>query len=327
MAEADGKTLVGGLKKIASDTLLRMRGLTLEQAVAAEAESRRILDEKKEAHARAIANGPASIAAAEAAVVQAEADLKAKEAEWHKARELARAALHKELGAPPGAGHGDHGHGHDDHDDLLHGAKHQLEHRWIEKTGFGVAERVVAHAADSLTERMAEYGTEYMIERGAEHLAAQALEKASEGAASHMLTRVLGESMRMGETAAIGCLKALRVLVPALGMFFVGHLAQHDFHRYKVDKGLAKLFFLFAVVGDLVDIAVHIVVVWAGLVEGLGISHIDHHWLHEVEGFGMKAAIFACLTVMCGEIQSARAQRALAARKAPEPKIVAVAGP
>ena len=27
-----------------------------------------------------------------------------------------------------------------------------------------------------------------------------------------------------------------------------------------------------------------------GLVEGLNIAHVDHHYLHEVEAYGMKAA-------------------------------------
>ena len=97
----------------------------------------------------------------------------------------------------------------------------------------------------------------------------QALEKASEGAASHMLIRVMGETMRMGEATAIHALKALRVLVPLIGMLFVGHLAQHDWHSFKAGKGRAKLFYLLAVIGDWIDIAVHVFVVYAGLVEGL----------------------------------------------------------
>jgi hypothetical protein len=310
--------------------------MSLEQAVAQESAARRGLDEQRAAHLAALKAADAAKKAAEDAVKTTASEVVSREAQWKQARETAWKAAHSELGVAGKGdhGHGDHkddghghGHGHGDHDDVLHGAKHQLEHRWIEKTGFGIAERVVAHAADSLTERVSEYGTEYLIERTAEHLATQAVEKASEGAASHMVTRILGETLRMGEITAINALKALRVLVPLVGMFFVGHLAKHDWHRFKDDKGLAKFFFLLAVIGDWIDIGVHIIVVWAGLVEGLGISHVDHHWLHEVEAYGMKAAIFACLTVMCGEIISARAQRALAAKKAPEPRVVAVAGP
>jgi hypothetical protein len=324
----------------ATGAIRRMTGkVKLTEAVAEEQAARRSLEEKRAELAEALLSGPAAIAAAEAAVERAVADLQLREAEWEKARDAARKAFQAKFGIPmsdhghdlPGhGGHGDHGHGHGhgDHDDVLHGAKHQLEHRWIEKTGFGVAERVVAHAADSLAERMAEYGTEYMIERGAEHLATQALEKASEGAASHMLIRVMGETMRMGEATAIHALKALRVLVPLIGMLFVGHLAQHDWHSFKAGKGRAKLFYLLAVIGDWIDIAVHVFVVYAGLVEGLNIAHVDHHYLHEVEAYGMKAAIFACLSVMCGEILSARAARALqAAKKAPRPTVVAVAEP
>jgi len=345
--------------------------ITLEQAVAAESAARRGLDDQKAAHAATLQAAEAAKAAADAAVKQATAELQAREAAWRQVRETAWKTAHSELGpdaswrqpeAPEkahGNGH-DNGHGHDDHADPLHGAKHQLQHRWVEKTGFGAAERVVEHVAESLTERVLERAgeraierggerlaeraaeraiegagqragermleragervAERMIERGAERGAEVALEKAGMGAVRHVIARTMGETLRMGEHAAIHALKALRIIVPFIGMLFVYHLAHHDLHRMKEEKGLTQFFFFVAVVGDWVDILTHVVVVYHG------IAHVDHHFLHTVERYGMIAAVVACFAVMAGEIRSARERRHAAAKKAPEAKIVQVHG-
>lgn len=307
--------------------------MSLEQAVAQESAARRGLDEQRAAHLAALKVAEGAKKVAEDAVKTAAAEVAAREAQWKQARETAWKAAHTELGpgaSDKGHGHGDGlggGHGHDDHEDTLHGAKHQLQHRWVEKTGFGAAERVVMHVSETLGERAAERIGEQALERGVERLAERAVERGAEvafekaglSAGQHMLARVGGEAIRMGEETAIHAFKALRVIVPLLGIYFVHHLAKHDWDRFKESKGFPKLLFLIAVIGDWVDILVHVIVVYAG------IGYVEHHFLHEVEAYGMKAAICACLACMFGEIADARKQKAIAAaKKAADPKIVAV---
>uniref|UniRef100_A0A7S3X676 Uncharacterized protein n=1 Tax=Strombidinopsis acuminata TaxID=141414 RepID=A0A7S3X676_9SPIT len=97
-------------------------------------------------------------------------------------------------------------------------------------------------------------------------------------------------------------------------MLFVFHLAEHDIRRTKEEWNSRRecrsffvyVFFLLAVIGDIFDILAHGFVVLAGL------THVDHHFLHEVEYFGMGSAVVACFSVMVGEILAARARRRVA---------------
>ena len=263
-----------------------------------------------------------------AAVRKAAADLKSQPGVWHNTLwTFHHEAEDSEGPLDPSCpkaehrqpdGHGDH-HGHDDE---FHTAKHQLEHRWIEKTAFSAAERVVERMTERITEsmgervgerlaergverlaergaerlaergmeRLAERGVERLAERGAERLAERgaelALERAGAGAVRHILGRTIGESLRMGEHAAMHALKALRVIVPFVGMLFVIHLAEHDWHRlmqeWKARRALSLLFFFFAVLGDIADILCHVCVIASGIL------HVDHHALHMIEHLDVR---------------------------------------
>lgn len=288
-----------------------------------------------------LARNLAAMEVAAAEVQKAAAALSMSEAEWLKCYEAAlrdseehleevqRAAAEQAVRmewsalAPRGSqgdgngdqgDHGGHG-GHGDGDEF-HTAKHHLEHRWIEKTAFGAAERVVERMTERIGERLAERvgervgerlvegvgerlaerSAERMVERGAE----LALQRAGQGAARHIVGRTIGESLRMTEHAAMHALKALRVLVPFVGMLFVIHLAEHDRHRFveewKARRSVSCGLFAIALLGDVTDVLAHVCVICAGLV------HIDHGFLHAVENYGMGFAVMACLSVVAGEI-------------------------
>jgi len=294
-----------------------MSGSALELALASELEART----SKVKAAEDLARAEETLLKAVSTVQEAKEQLRAREAAWHAARDVAWHAAKGELCPEHLAhdDHDDHGHGHGQ-DDISGAACHQLQHRWVEKTAFGCTERVV----HGLGERMVEQGGERLAERagrsfmeaGAERVAERTtevmLEKAGASAANHLATRALGETLRMGEHATIHALKALRVLVPFVGMLFVFHLAEHDWRRVKEECAAGRLFttllFLLAVSGDLLDIWAHGVVVSSGLID------MDHHFVHLVEYYGMGSAVVACLSVMSGEILSARARRRAAKR-------------
>mmetsp|Transcript_97639 Transcript_97639/g.252666 ORF Transcript_97639/g.252666 Transcript_97639/m.252666 type:complete len:320 (-) Transcript_97639:63-1022(-) len=308
------------------------RSLTLEGALLAEKETR----SDKDNAVKALSEAEQARTNAIEALQQAKAELHAREAVWHVAREAAWHTARGELAPESEKVDDHHDHGHGSHDNICHGAVHQLEHRWIEKTGFGCAERVVERAAETLAERMIEQGGDRMVEAAAERLVEAgteriverstevALEKAGTEAATHMATRAIGESLRMGERAAIHALKALRVIVPFVGMLFVFHLAEHDWQRMREEcanrRALTSLLFLLAVAGDLFDIWAHGVVVSAGMVD------MDHHFVHQVHHYGMAAAVVACISVMSGEILSARAKRRSAATQKAPVHVVLVTG-
>ena len=138
------------------------------------------------------------------------------------------------------------------------GAQRGVE-RLAERGAERLAERGAERLAERGVERLAERGVERLAERGAERLAERgaelALERAGASAVRHILARTIGETLRMGEETAMHALKALRVIVPFVGMLFVIHLAEHDWHRlgeeWRARRALSLLFFSLAVLGDL----------------------------------------------------------------------------
>ncbi|CAK9003635.1 Vacuolar amino acid transporter 2 [Durusdinium trenchii] len=228
----------------------------------------------------------------------------------HEGHGMADGALHDAVRTVSPASHGEVGdaHGHGASGDFAT-AKHHLEHRWMEKTAFGAAERVVERMTErvGVGERLAERSAERLVERGMERGAEIALQRAGQGAARHIVGRAIGESLRMTEHATMQALKALRVLVPFVGMLFVIHLAEHDWHRFmeewKARRSVSCSLFALALLGDAMDTLAHVCVISAGLV------HIDHDFLHSTENYGMGFAVMACCSVVAGEISSAKAQR------------------
>lgn len=61
-------------------------------------------------------------------------------------------------------------------------AKHHLEHRWIEKTAFSTAERLLERMSDRVTERLVERLGEGVVARGAERVAERGVERVAEAA-------------------------------------------------------------------------------------------------------------------------------------------------
>ncbi|CAE7236956.1 unnamed protein product [Symbiodinium pilosum] len=208
----------------------------------------------------------------------------------------------------------------------------RLAQRGVERLAERGAERLAERGAERLAERgverLAERGVERLAERGAERLAERgaelALERAGASAVRHILARTIGEALRMGEETAMHALKALRVIVPFVGMLFVIHLAEHDWHRlgeeWRARRALSLLFFSLAVLGDIADILCHVCVISSGIL------HVDHEALHVIEYYGMASAIVACLSVVAAEITSARAmRRALKAQATPSLHVVPLA--
>lgn len=80
-------------------------------------------------------------------------------------------------------------------------------------------------------------------------------------------------------------------------MFFVIHLAQHDWHRtveeWKARRGPSCAFFGLAVVGDALDVLAHVCVITAGLVE------LDTHFLHTTEP-RLRLEVLWLLKCACG---------------------------
>jgi len=191
-------------------------------------------------------------------------------------------------------------------------SKIDLRHLWtrqISRVRLDVNQRVMAQVATSIAVR----GAERLAERGME----MGLEMGGLGAA-----RILG--VRLGEIFSVSVISALRLVLPLLGMMFVCYLTRQDYRRFKEESGLPKLLFLLAVLGDSIDIAVHLILMYSG------IGYVDRVWLREMEAYGMCAVLCACVLVLCAETLAARAKRLTAAvRKAPESKIVPVlaAGP
>ena len=324
----------------ASRALSHQREAALSRAVA---EMQRAAADVQKAAAELSASEAAWLAAYEAALKTAEDDAEAAAvrraaADLQSMAGMCHGVLRTFYDEQPSSaeggqtnGHGEH-HGPADGDDF-HTAKHQLEHRWIEKTAFSAAERVVERMTERISEsigerfgerlaergvgrlaergaeqlaersaerlaergaeRLAERGVERLAERGAERLAERsaelALERAGAGAVRHILGRTIGETLRMGEHAAMHTLKALRVLVPFVGMLFVIHLAEHDWHRlleeWRSRHALSLVFFCFAVLGDIADILSHVCVISSGIL------HVDHHALHTIEQLGVELVV------------------------------------
>ena len=96
-------------------------------------------------------------------------------------------------------------------------------------------------------------------------------------------------------------LHALRIVVPVVGTVGVAHMAHVDLHRAQHEwhsgRWATAALFLAAAVADAFDVAVHLL-----LVLSLTVVHVDHHFIHRAEWFGMCAAVLGVLSMILGEI-------------------------
>eukprot|EP00446_Apocalathium_sp_SHHI-4_P008629 CAMPEP_0177168438 /NCGR_PEP_ID=MMETSP0367-20130122/9064_1 /TAXON_ID=447022 ORGANISM="Scrippsiella hangoei-like, Strain SHHI-4" /NCGR_SAMPLE_ID=MMETSP0367 /ASSEMBLY_ACC=CAM_ASM_000362 /LENGTH=272 /DNA_ID=CAMNT_0018614567 /DNA_START=36 /DNA_END=856 /DNA_ORIENTATION=- len=236
----------------------------------------------------------------------------------------------------PGGGPSKEGEG-DEHD-AYHAAKHQAEHRLFEKAGFGLAEKAIERAGEGIGERLAERLAEHagerlaertgervlekvgervtegigerLLERASERVVERTLERSGERAlergAERVGTRLVETTLRISEGTTllqyIGRLvKVLHVLVPALGMLLVAHMVHQDFHRLRQDGHSIVLdaqqgSFSWACSAYAFDVCVHGVVV-----ASMTLVHVDHHWLHWLEHYGLVAAGAGMASMVVGE--------------------------
>lgn len=108
----------------------------------------------------------------------------------HEGHGMADGALHDAVRTVSPASHGEVGdaHGHGASGDFAT-AKHHLEHRWMEKTAFGAAERVVERMTERVGERLAERVGERMTERVGERLVEGVGERLAERSAERLVER------------------------------------------------------------------------------------------------------------------------------------------
>jgi hypothetical protein len=103
----------------------------------------------------------------------------------------------------------------------------------------------------------------------------------------------------------------LRVLVPLVGTIFVGHMTLHDWKRLRrewneMQRAHSTVLFAIAAAGDALDTIAHCIIV-----ASMTIVHIEHDSLHIIERLSLVAAVVATLSMIAGEISSARLKNKL----------------
>lgn len=221
-----------------------------------------------------------------------------------------------------------------------HAVHHQLQHRASEKLGFGVAEHLLEALVEATIER---HTLVHHHATGAKALSW--LQRAT--AAPTKLARNVTCGLRSLGPAAMRCrappvpvppslasrtwaasLDGVKITLPCAGTALVAHMAHHDWHRahhewHERGRCLSTLLFVLAAAFDAADAIVHAMVVLLMLAERLcdhetlHAYHLDHldHLEHELHHSAMVCAVCATITIVTGEVLSARASPAGAAKK------------
>jgi len=165
-----------------------------------------------------------------------------------------------------------------------------------------VLEKVGERVTEGIGERLLERASERVVERTLERSGERALERGAE----RVGTRLVETTLRISEGTTllqyIGRLvKVLHVLVPALGMLLVAHMVHQDFHRLRQEWSQHRArcttgLFLVGLLCDAFDVCVHGVVV-----ASMTLVHVDHHWLHWLEHYGLVAAGAGMASMVVGE--------------------------
>ncbi|KAF8056467.1 hypothetical protein HT031_006324 [Scenedesmus sp. PABB004] len=207
---------------------------------------------------------------------------------------------------------------------LLERAGERALERTAERTASAAGARVGGHAAGRAAERageaLAAHGGDVAAAAGARlagaHGAAAARGRgAVAGVLDKLVDKLLGSGLmrrfaspalmsRIGRGALVG--------LPAVGALFVAHLAHQDWDRMREERAAGNRAsagaFAVALLGDVLDVAAHVVVV-AGLLHThfqLGV-HVDHHLLHLVERGGLLVAAVGTVAATLGEVLAVRA--------------------
>ena len=160
----------------------------------------------------------------------------------------------------------------------LHGVKHQLEHRAIEKTGLGflaaVFRRITGGIGERAAERAAERGVERAGKRAAEHagerIAERARERLAERAGDRVIVEAGGRALALsglGGRLLLRAARGLPVLIPVLGGVFALLLVRADLRRRAEERlrvgasGAASAAFGLAAALDGVDAVAHALIV------------------------------------------------------------------
>lgn len=190
----------------------------------------------------------------------------------------------------------------------LHGVKHQLEHRAIEKTGLGllaaVFRRITGGIGERTVERAAERGVERAGERAAEHAGERIAERAGERLVERAGDRVIVEAggralarSGLGDRLLLRAARGLPVLIPVLGGVFALLLVRADLRRRAEERvrvgasGVASAAFGLAAALDGADAVAHACIVLGST--GLTLTALPSG--HDLVAAGEWASIGAAL--------------------------------
>ena len=171
-----------------------------------------------------------------------------------------------------------------------HDAEHQAKHRIAEKAGFAVAEQSL-HVGEAVATRFADDVARAAAAAATVKPSFFRRAKAPPPTPPSLLARVARRTP--------GFFWALRVLVPAFGVWLLAHLARADAARARrewKDKKLRSTTLLFwaAALCDALDALVH---AFVAVAHASGAA--DPHTVHAAEEWGIRIALvgFACAVV------------------------------
>jgi hypothetical protein len=224
-------------------------------------------------------------------------------------------------------------------------ADHLLE-RGVEAVGERIVERSVEAVGERIVERSVEAVGERIVERSMEAVGERIVERSVEAVGERIVERSVeatGRRVMLHEIRPIEALiqhtsnfshvthgvgshgdlgarsistfsrvmHVLRVLVPLVGTIFVGHMTLHDWKRLRrewneMQRAHSTVLFAIAAAGDALDTIAHCIIV-----ASMTIVHIEHDSLHIIERLSLVAAVVATLSMIAGEISSARLKNKL----------------
>ena len=186
--------------------------------------------------------------------------------------------------------------------DGLAGARHQVEHRGIEKGGFALAE-FASHAASTSLARLvaalvppaAKARSGGRLHRWWRKVTAWARPKPPPPAPPPSTAAVAAAA---GASGLRRGLDLLQPLLPLAGAALLAGVARADAARARRECGAARALFALACAADALDACIHLLLALAFS----GAVHVDHHDLHHAEHLALASAAVACAAAIGGEL-------------------------
>ena len=198
--------------------------------------------------------------------------------------------------------------------------------RLMEKAGFAMADHLLERGVEAVGERIVERSVEAVgeriVERSVEATGRRVMLheiRPIEALIQHTsnfshVTHGVGSHGDLGARSISTfsrVMHVLRVLVPLVGTIFVGHMTLHDWKRLRrewneMQRAHSTVLFAIAAAGDALDTIAHCIIV-----ASMTIVHIEHDSLHIIERLSLVAAVVATLSMIAGEISSARLKNKL----------------